>query len=93
MNIITSKELLLENFHHIPEIFGAQDANLKQIEKKFGVRITTRENQIKIKGDANSISAVDILLTQLEDLIISGHPIKNEDIKFAIRLIAENKSI
>ena len=93
MNIITSKELLLENFHHIPEIFGAQDANLKQIEKKFGVRITTRENQIKIKGDANSISSVDILLTQLEDLIISGHPIKNEDMKFAIRLIAENKSI
>jgi len=93
LNQIINKELLLENFDHIPEIFGAQDTNLKQIEKKFSVRITTRENQIKIKGDASSISAVDILLTQLEDLAISGHALKNEDIKFAIRLVAENKTI
>ena len=92
MNQITTKELLLENLNHIPEIFGACDINLKQIEKKFGVRITTRENQIKIKGDANSINAVDILLTQLEDLSISGYILKNDDIKFAIRLIAEDRS-
>ena len=93
MNQVINKELLLENFNHIPEIFGAQDINLKQIEKKFGVRITTRENQIKIKGDANSINAVDILLTQLEGLAISGHALKNDDIKFAIRLIAEDHAI
>ena len=93
MNQIINKELLFENLNHIPEIFGAQDINLKQIEKKFGVRITTRENQIKIKGDANSINAVDVLLTQLEDLSVSGYKLKNDDIKFAIRLVAEDRSI
>ena len=93
MNQVINKELLLENFHHIPEIFGAQDINLKQIEKKFGVRITTRENHIKIKGDASSINSVDVLLTQLEELAISGHTLKDDDVKFAIRLIAENKTI
>ncbi len=93
MNQNISKELLLENLSHIPELFGTQDVNLKQVEKKFGVRITTRENQIKIKGDAISVNAVDTLLSQLEDLAISGHPIKNDDIKFAIRLIAEDNAI
>ena len=93
MNQNTSKELLLENLNHIPELFGTQDVNLKQVEKKFGVRITTRENQIKIKGDAISVNAVDTLLSQLEDLAVSGHPIKNDDIKFAIRLIAEDNAI
>ena len=93
MNQNISKELLLENLNHIPELFGTQDVNLKQVEKKFGVRITTRENQIKIKGDAISVNAVDTLLSQLEDLAISGHPIKNDDIKFAIRLIAEDNAI
>ena len=72
MNQIINKELLLENLSHIPEIFGAQDINLKQIEKKFGVRITTRENQIKIKGDFDSINTVDVLLTQLEHLLEYG---------------------
>ncbi len=93
MNQNISKELLLENLSHIPELFGTQDVNLKQVEKKFGVRITTRENQIKIKGDAISVNAVDTLLSQLEDLAVSGHPIKDDDIKFAIRLIAEDNAI
>ncbi|SVD39861.1 uncharacterized protein METZ01_LOCUS392715, partial [marine metagenome] len=93
MNQIISKELLLENLSHIPEIFGAQDVNLKQIEKKFGVRITTRENQIKIKGNFDSINAVDILMTQLEDLLVSGYKLKEDDVKFAIRLIAEDKTL
>ena len=93
MNQIVNKELLLENLVHIPEIFGAQDINLKQIEKKFGVRITTRENQIKIKGDFDSINTVDILLTQLEHLLVSGYKLKDDDIKFATRLVAEDKTI
>ncbi|MBT4127968.1 MAG: PhoH family protein [Nitrospina sp.] len=93
MNQTINKELLLNNLGHISEIFGSQDVNLKQIEKKFGVRITTRENQIKIKGDFDSINSVDILLTQLEDLLVSGYKIKNDDLKFAIRLIAEDKTI
>jgi len=93
LNQNISKELLLENLSHIPELFGTQDVNLKQVEKKFGVRITTRENQIKIKGDAISVNAVDTLLSQLEDLAVSGHPIKDDDIKFAIRLIAEDNAI
>ena len=93
MNQTINKELLLNNLGHISEIFGSQDVNLKQIEKKFGVRITTRENQIKIKGDFDSINAVDILLTQLEDLLVSGYKIKDDDLKFAIRLVAEDKTI
>ena len=93
MKQIVNKELLLENLAHIPEIFGAQDINLKQIEKKFNVRITTRENQIKIKGDYDSINAVDILLTQLEGLLVSGYTLKNDDIKFATRLVAEDKTV
>ncbi len=93
MNQIVKKELLLENLAHIPEIFGAQDSNLKQIEKKFSVRITTRENQIKITGGFDSINTVDILLTQLEDLLVSGYKLKNDDIKFATRLLAEDKTV
>ena len=93
MNQTIDKELLFENLSHIPEIFGAQDINLKQIEKKFRVRITTRENQIKIKGDFNSINSVDTLLTQLEDLLVSGYKLKDDDIKFATRLVAEDSKV
>ncbi len=93
MNQTITKELLLENLTLIPEIFGVRDVNLKLIEKKFEVRITTRENQIKIKGAPENINIVDILLTQLEELSVAGCTLQNGDIKFAIRLVAENPSV
>ena len=86
----STKQLVLENSQFIPEIFGTQDLNLKLIEKKFNIRITTRENQISIKGEPSSLESVENLLHQLETLHKNDHPLENGDIKFAIRLIAEN---
>ena len=64
----STKQIILENNQVIPEIFGSQDLNLKLIEKKFNVRITTRENQISIKGEPESINSVENLFQQLEKL-------------------------
>ena len=86
----STKHIILENNQILPEIFGSQDLNLKLIEKKFNVRITTRENEISIKGQPESLNSVENLLFQLERLHESGQPIENGDIKFAIRLMAEN---
>lgn len=93
MSQITSKELLLETNQFIPDIFGVHDENLKNIEKKFSVRITTRENQIKIIGDPDNIEMVERLLDQLLSMLSSGNKLVNGDIKFAIRLMAEDPQI
>ena len=86
----SNKQIVLENNKVIPEIFGTQDLNLKLIEKKFDVRITTRENQIDIKGDPSSLESVENLFRQLEKLHAADQPVENGDVKFAIRLMAEN---
>jgi len=86
----SNKQIVLENNKVIPEIFGTQDLNLKLIEKKFNVRITTRENQIDIKGDPSSLESVENLFRQLEKLHATDQPVENGDVKFAIRLMAEN---
>lgn len=86
----STKQIVLENNHVIPEIFGSQDLNLKLIEKKFNVRITTRENQITIKGESASLESVENLFRQLESLHAADQPVENGDVKFAIRLMAEN---
>ena len=86
----SNKQIVLENNKVIPEIFGTQDLNLKLIEKKFNVRITTRENQIDIKGDPSSLESVENLFRQLEKLHAADQPVENGDVKFAIRLMAEN---
>lgn len=89
----TSKEISLENNQLVPEIFGTQDLNLKLIEKKFNVRITTRGNQIKITGEPDEVEKVGRLLLQLEGLFEADRPLHNGDIKFAIRLIADDPEV
>ncbi len=93
LNDTTSKDLLLETSEYIPDIFGTQDLNLKQIEKKFNVRITTRENHIKINGELRQVEAVERLLLQLQEMMAQGNRLQNGDIKFAIRLAAEDPEV
>ena len=89
-NNATSRDLVFEKSNLIPEIFGVQDANLKQIEKKLNVRITTRENQIKIKGEPEAVDLAHKLLTQIHDLMAQDISIANGDIKFAMRLLLDD---
>ncbi len=93
LNQTSTKELLLESNQYIPDIFGTEDINLKQIEKKFDVRITTRGNQIKVIGDPVKIETVENLLKQLHQMMSEGHRLADGDIKFAIRLIAEDSKV
>ncbi|MBT3367172.1 MAG: PhoH family protein [Nitrospina sp.] len=88
-----TKELVLENNAIIPELFGSQDLNLKLIEKKFNVRITTRENHIRIKGDPKEIETVESLIKQLEKLHEANLKVENGDVKFAIRLVADDPHV
>ncbi len=93
MNDTTTKDLLLDTNEYIPDIFGTQDLNLKQIEKKFNVRITTRENHIKINGEPRQVEAVERLLLQLQEMMAQGNKLQNGDIKFAIRLAADDPEV
>ena len=85
-----TKNIVLENTTLIPELFGSQDLNLKLIEKKFNVRITTRENHIKIKGHPEDVETVENFFMQMEKLHEANLPVENGDVKFAIRLISED---
>jgi len=93
LTIIESKELTLESSHIIPEIFGPNDDNLNLIEKKFNVRITTRENLLTIKGAHKDIESVDSLLTQLQSLMSGANSMVNGDVKYAIRLMADDPAV
>jgi phosphate starvation-inducible protein PhoH and related proteins len=89
----TTKEIIIENNDLIPDIFGTHDVNLKLIEKKFNVRITTRGNLVKVTGAPDSIATVHRLLAQLQELCEGETPPQNGDIKFAIRLTADDPNV
>ena len=93
MDPTATKEIVIENNDLIPDIFGTHDVNLKLVEKKFNVRITTRGNQVKVTGSPDATETVNRLLVQLQELFEGKTPPQNGDIKFAIRLIADDPKV
>lgn len=54
-------------------LFGAQDENIKIIEKEFRVSIFLRQEQIRIKGSAGAIKKAALLIEQALAAIRSGN--------------------
>lgn len=54
-------------------LFGAQDENIKIIEKEFRVSIFLRQEQIRIKGSASAIKKAALLIEQALGVIRSGN--------------------
>jgi phosphate starvation-inducible PhoH-like protein len=73
----------------IESLFGAQDENLRRIEKAFGVQVTARGNLARIEGDADQRGVVEHLLSELSLLLAAGHRFHSGDIDTAIRVVRE----
>ena len=78
-------------------IFGAQDANIKSIEKEFKVKLTLRGGHLKISGSAtNANKAGELIDYLLEGLRTGNDEIGNRDLSYLIsnlkNLKKENKN-
>ncbi|MEE8368949.1 MAG: PhoH family protein [Thermoanaerobaculia bacterium] len=71
----------------IESLFGAQDQNLKRIEREFGVNISARGNQLQIDGDPATVELVESILQQLSALLEKGYRLRPSDIDTAVRVI------
>ncbi|HUP44052.1 MAG TPA: PhoH family protein [Thermoanaerobaculia bacterium] len=70
-------------------LFGNHDENLRMLEEEFNVRISSRGNEIFVKGDAGSVAPVEKLLGQMQSLITQGYPIKKSDVMTAMRVLRD----
>ena len=59
------------------------------IEETLGIAASFRGNKIFLKGDDEKIKTAEGLIKDLRDLTASGYSLKPEDIRYAIRSIAE----
>jgi phosphate starvation-inducible protein PhoH and related proteins len=70
-------------------LFGNHDEHLRMIEETFGVKISSRGNEIFVKGDAGSVGPVERLLADMQTLIGQGYPIKKSDVTTGMRVLRD----
>jgi phosphate starvation-inducible PhoH-like protein len=77
----------------ISNIFGQFDVNIKKIERSLGVTVVVRENQIKIIGSEGSIQGAREVFTQLYDYAKRGNEVTEQNVNYALALVAEHQKM
>lgn len=78
-----------ERIDDLINLFGNFDENIKNIEKRFGVRVTTTENRLKIKGDESAVNLACRTIEGLKIMINKGEQITDQSIEYMSSLVEE----
>ncbi|HEV7919428.1 MAG TPA: PhoH family protein [Thermoanaerobaculia bacterium] len=70
-------------------LFGNHDENLRMLEDEFGVKISSRGNEISVKGAPEAVVIVEKLLVDMQSLIQQGYPLKRSDISTGMRVLRD----
>jgi len=87
-----SKKLTFHNNELLGMLCGEHNHHLKILEKKMGVSINQRGNQLILQGGDWEVELVEKVITQLYDILENDYPIYENDVIYAIRIISSNES-
>lgn len=87
---LTEQILNIDRMESAVALFGSFDENIKLIEKEFGVRITCRDSELKIDGEAESVSKAGRVIESLLRLINRGELLSEQNIRYCISLVNDD---
>lgn len=77
---------------HMSNLFGQFDVHVKKIERTLGITVVPRDGEIKIIGSNLACEGAKELFTQLYELSKRGNIITEQNVNYALALLAEHKS-
>jgi phosphate starvation-inducible PhoH-like protein len=71
-------------------LYGDLNRNLAMIETAMAVKIEVRGAELAISGRQHDLELVESALKQLYEMILTGYPIYQRDIAYALRILGKN---
>ncbi|MFZ1947811.1 MAG: PhoH family protein [bacterium] len=72
------------------DLFGANDANLRTLRGKFGVKLVARGEDLTIDGAPGEVEVVARVLEDLIAGVRKGIPVSEGDLRYAMSMIRDN---
>jgi len=85
--------LEFEDNDRVRALCGAHNENLKLIERRLGVQVGSRGQQVVLQGEPGRVRAAEGLLRELYDLVAGGYPLHLEDVDQATKLAGQGVSL
>ena len=77
----------VDRMEHVISVFGSFDENLRLIESEMNVRITDRESEIKISGEAENVMHAQRAIEGLISLAAKGENIDSQNVRYVMNLV------
>ena len=84
---MTERTINAERVEQLIDVFGSFDANIKQIEAEFGVKVTNRDTELKIQGDVEQVDYAARAIEALLSLSAKGEEIDAQKVRYLISLV------
>ena len=84
-----TETLHFENPRVAQQLYNNDPRNLQAIEKQLGVKATSREEWIKLDGEAEAIDRAKQLFLLLEGSLKAGSPVRSRDFTHALNIVRE----
>lgn len=75
---------------HMQNIFGKNDAYIREIEDDLNVVITDRNGEVRISGEQDAVSKASRLIRELVELSKRGNTIQEQNVTYGLELSREN---
>jgi len=72
------------------QLYGDLNRNLALVEKAMDVKIGVRGSELVIKGEPHDLEITESALRQLYEMIATGSPIYQQDVAYAMRILARS---
>ncbi len=87
-----TKTLYFPNPRHLNQLYAGRDENLAYAERALHVKLTSREDWLKVDGETPAVAAIEALFGYLNDARSQGVVIRTPDYHRFVDMIARGES-
>jgi len=88
---MVEKRINVDRMEYVISVFGSFDENLRIIEQELKVKVTDRDAELKITGDAENVMYAERAIEALLSLVAKGENIDARTVQYILGVVKEGK--
>lgn len=86
---MVTETLEFDNARAVQALYGNDLKRIREMEKRLGVRVTTRDGWLRLEGEDEAVAQAKRVFGQLQEVQKSGVPIRGQEFQYALRAVTE----
>jgi len=88
---VVEKRMNVDRMEYVISVFGSFDENLRIIEQELRVKVTDRDSELKIVGEAENVMYAERAIEALLSLVAKGENIDARTVQYILGVVKEGE--